>query len=108
MIIDIDLARSYCRASASDDPLLSVLVEAAEQWAAEYLGRSVFLDQAALDAAVADETAGERPMVINAAFTAAVLEIVSDRYDNREDSAKDATMTRAQRMLWPYRVSLGV
>lgn len=108
MIVSLDLARDYCRADSADDLVLTALVEAAEDWAAMFLNRKVFEDQDALNAAVLGGTAGDRPMVINAAFTAAVLEIASDRYANREDSAKASTMTRAEKMLWPHRVGLGV
>jgi len=108
MIVSLDLARRYCRASSTDDAVLTVLVEAAEGWASMFLNRQVFADQSALETAVAAGTAGESPMAVNAAFTAAVLEIVSDRYDNREDSAKGNTMMRAERLLWPYRIGLGV
>lgn len=108
MIGSLDLARQYCRASSADDAVLTVLVEAAEAWAVQFLDRRVFADQANLDDAVSAGTAGDRPMVVNAAFTAAVLEIVSDRYDNRENDAAPATMTRAEKLLWPFRVGLGV
>lgn len=108
MIVSLDLARAYCRADSADDLVLSALVEAAEDWAAMFLNRKVFEDGGKLSAAVLSGTAGDRPMVANAAFTAAVLEIVADRYANREDSAKPATMTRAEKMLWPHRVGLGV
>lgn len=108
MITSLDLARRYCRASASDDALLTVLVEAAEGLATSFLNRMVFADQAALDAAVAAGTAGESPMVVNAQFTAAVLELVCDRYDSRSNAPSSAAMTRAERMLWPHRVGLGV
>lgn len=108
MITSLDLARGYCRASASDDALLTVLVEAAEGWAASFLNRKVFADQAALEGAVVAGTAGETPMVANAPFTAAVLELVCDRYDSRSNAPSSSAMTRAERMLWPDRVGLGV
>jgi len=108
MIVSLDLARDYCRADSADDLVLSALVEAAEDWAAMFLNRKVFENEGKLNAAVLAGTAGDRPMVVNAAFTAAVLEIVADRYANREDNARASTMTRAEKMLWPYRVGLGV
>ena len=108
MIVSLDLARRYCRASASDDAVLTVLVDAAEGWATSFLNRKVFADQAALDAAVTAGTAGELPMVANAQFTAAVLELVADRYDNRENDTSNVGTTRAEKLLWPYRVGLGV
>ena len=108
MIVSLDLVRRYCRASASDDALLSVLVEAAEGWAASFLNRKVFKDQAALDDAVAAGTGGDLPMVANAQFTAAVLDLVEDRYDRRSDKPSSSAMTRAEKTLWPDRVGLGV
>lgn len=108
MITDLGLVRDYCRADSADDAVLSVLVEAAEGWASAFLNRQVFATQGELDAAVAAGAAGDQPMLANVRFTAAVLEIVADRYDHREDSAKGSTLTRAQRMLWPDRVGLGV
>ncbi|MBB6578004.1 hypothetical protein HNP33_002072 [Comamonas odontotermitis] len=108
MITSLELARRYCRASASDDALLTVLVEAAEGLAEKFLNRKVFADQAALDAALASGEAGNLPMLANAQFRAAVLEIASDRYDNRGDQPTAAAMTRAERILWPDRVGLGV
>lgn len=108
MITSLDLARRYCRASTSDDVLLTLLVEAAEGLAEKFLNRKVFGDQAALDAAVENGTAGADPMLANAQFKAAVLEMVSDRYDKRGDQPTPAAMTRAERILWPDRVGLGV
>ena len=106
MIVSLDLARRYCRASTSDDALLTVLAEAAEGWAASFLNRKVFADQAAVDAAGLD--AGTQPMIVNAQFTAAVLELVADRYDKRENGTANVSTTRAEKLLWPYRVGLGV
>ncbi|WP_313082561.1 head-tail connector protein [Pulveribacter sp.] len=112
MIVSLDLARDYCRADSADDVVLGALVEAAEDWAAMFLNRKVFKDQTALNAAVLAGTAGERPMVINAAFTAAVLLITAHLYDNRQEVVTGTIATQvpfgAEKILWPYRVGLGV
>lgn len=111
-IVSLDIARRYCRASPSDDVILGVLVEAAEGWASSFLNRKVFPDQPSLEAAVAAGDAGDRPLVANPPFTAAVLLIVAHLYDNRQEVVTGTIATQvpfgAEKILWPYRVGLGV
>lgn len=81
MIISLGLPRRYGGVCTSDDVLLTLLVEAAEGLAEKFLNRKVLCDQAALDAAMENGTAGADPTLANAKFKATVQEMVSDRYN---------------------------
>lgn len=111
-VIDIDVAMHHCRADEADRSDVLLKLEAAEESAAAYLNRSFYADADALAAAVLDGTAGEEPMVINKAITAACLLILGNLYANREDSVVGVSVSElpqgSRSLLHPYRVSLGV
>lgn len=112
-ILALDMVKSHLRVTwADEDQLIGLYLAAAEGSAASFLNRKVYQDQAALDAAVLAETAGDDPMVANSEIQAAVLLTVGHLYANREDSVIGATVAELPRgaldMLQPYRVGLGV
>lgn len=111
-LVDTDLAIRHLREAPDVD--VSVYLAAAEEKALAFLGRSVYPDQATLDAAVTEGTAGEWPMLINASVKAAVLLILGHLWANREavitgsSAAAVKIPLGAEDFLWPFRKGLGV
>lgn len=112
-LVTLDLAIGHCRANPGDeDELIRLYLDGAEQSALDYLNRKVFVDQAAMDAAVAAGTAGDHPMVVNSAIKVAILKTTAEVYANREDSIVGATVVElpvsAKAFLRPHRIVPGV
>lgn len=109
-LIPDELAREHLR--VDDDVPIDVYVRAAEQWAIEFLNRNIYADQAALDAAVDDGTAGDYPIVINDLMRAGILTLVGHLFENRESVVVGATVAEVPMsvtfLLHPYRKGLGV
>lgn len=109
MLIPDELAREHLR--VDDDVPINVYVRAAEQWAIEFLNRNVYADQAALDAAVDADTAGEHPMVANDLIRAAILTLLGHLYENRESVVVGAPVAEMPMsttfLLQPYRKGMG-
>jgi len=110
-LISDSLAREHLRIDDADEPI-SIYTRAAELWAAEYLDRNIYEDQTALDAAVADGTAGSDPIVINDLIRMGILLLLGHLYANREEVVVGETMVQVPmgvtRLLHPYRKGLGV
>lgn len=108
-LISDQLAREHLR--VEDDVPIDVYVRAAEQWAIEYLNRNIYVDQAALDAAVDENTAGDHPMVVNDLVQAGILTLVGHLFENRESVVVGATVAKVPMsvtfLLHPYRKGLG-
>lgn len=111
-VIDIEKAMKHCRALEDDRDLVQTYLDAAEDHAAQYLGRRFFEDQQALDDAVAAGNAGDNPIVINRSIEAACLLILGRLYANREDVVIGVMVSDLPRgsdhLLHPYRIGLGV
>lgn len=111
-VIAIETAMKHCRADDDDQAMVQTYLDAAEDHAAQYLGRKFYADQDTLDAAVLAETAGESPMVITPSVLAACLLILGHLYAHREDvvmGISSITLPRgSEHLLFPYRVGLGV
>lgn len=108
-----DQALAHLRADADqvDAQDLQLKLTAAELMACEYLGRSVYADQAALDAAMLAGTAGDAPMVCNDLVRAAILLILGHLWANREDVTTGAPVelpNGSRSLLAPYRKGMGV
>ncbi len=112
MLITPEVAMAHLRASADDADMILIYTDAAEQSAVDYLGRNVYGSAEAMAAAVADETAGELPMVINAAIKAAMLLTLGHLYSNRENVVIGVSTAElphgAHALLQPHRIGLGV
>ena len=114
MFLTPDLLIGYKRIDATEmvSPFLLLVIEAAELNAVAYLNRSVFPDKDAMDAAIADGTAGSNPMLIQADIKAGMLFIAGHLYDNREDvliGTVGAELPMGSRhFLRPHRISPGV
>ncbi|CAG2152665.1 hypothetical protein LMG19282_04250 [Cupriavidus campinensis] len=111
--VTIDLAIKHVRAEVgTEDDLIQLYLEGAQQAAMAYVNRQVFATQEDLDTAQTAGTAGDFPMVVNAAIKAAILKTTGDLYANREDSVVGATAVElpvsARRLLRPYRITPGV
>lgn len=81
-IITIEQAREHCKTDGVDDELLTLYANAAEAACAQLANRALFVDQAALEAAVAEVSTS-----MSAAFTAhktAMDAAASLDLDNRE------------------------
>lgn len=111
MLVSLDRAREHLRVDAgTEGDLITLYLQAAEQSAVDYLNRQVFLNQVDLDAAVAADTAGDFPMVVNAAIQAAILLVLGHLYANREEVAGGGLAQipyGARSLLWPHRINPG-
>ena len=111
-VISLTTARHHLRDPDDDDEYLELLIEAAEGQAMDYLNRRVYVDQQALDEAVAAGDAGDTPMVCNKQIKAACLLILGHLYANREDVVTGTTATElpqgSKALLTPHRVGWGV
>jgi len=111
-VIAIEIAMIHTRAEAEDQPMVQTYLDAAEDHAAQFLGRKFYPDQTALDDAVIAETAGLEPIVVNPSITAACLLITGHLFANREDvvvgSISSALPRGSEHLLFPYRIGLGV
>lgn len=111
-LVPLELARSHVKADGDDDDVLQAYLDAAEQFAQDYLNRRVFATQDELDAAVADGKAGDNPMVTNAAVNAGILLMCGHFYMNRQEVVTGVTAAQvpmgAERVLRPHRVIPGL
>lgn len=101
-IVTPDLAQKHLRLDEITDEVL-VYIDAAEEFAQEFLNRSVYADEVPLD----DETG----IVANGLIIAAILLILGHLYENRE-AVTNVTLSSAPlgalNLLQPYRVGMGV
>ncbi len=112
MLVTLPEALAHLRADPGvEDALVTLYLGAAEQSARDFLNRSVFADQAELDAAVTAGTAGSYPMVVNFAVKAAILLLLGSLYTNREEVAPGTSLAQlplgARSLLRPYRMHPG-
>jgi len=111
-VISMTIARHHLRDPDDDDAYLELLIEAAEGQAMDYLNRRFYVDQRAMDEAVATGEAGEAPMVCNKQIKAACLLILGHLYANREDVVIGTTATDLPKgslaLLTPHRIGWGV
>ena len=111
MLVPLERAREHLRVDPGQEAeLIGLYLLAAQQSAVDYLNRQVFADQGALDAAVAADSAGDYPMVVNAAIQAAVLLVLGHLYANREEVASGGVAQipyGARSLLWPHRINPG-
>lgn len=107
MYLPLTLVREYCNLTTEvSDQLLQLFVDAAEQRVAGFLNRplSQILDPIA-PPDVAD------PADYGQAVRLAVLLYVADAVDNRGTIVTgtiSSELPTAERLLWPYRIGLGV
>lgn len=111
-LVSIDLAIGHLRAEPDvENDQIQTYLDGAEQSAVDYLNRQVFPDKDSMDAAVADGTAGDFPMVVNGAIKVAILKTLGELYANREDSAVGVVVElpfNARTLLRPHRIVPGV
>lgn len=90
---------------------LAIYITAASEQCVEFLGRSVYPTQAALDEAIADSGDPEtdpNAMVVNGSIRAACLLQVAYLFRFREEQEQSPLNSAAKNLLWPFRVGLGV
>ncbi|EIX9144235.1 MULTISPECIES: head-tail connector protein [Klebsiella] len=108
-VINTETAMEHLRL---DDEIDKTMVEgylaAAEDAAMQFLNRCFFADQAALDSAVENESAGDRPLIITPSIQSAVLLIVGWLYENRGDDLSTDIPGPARWLLNPWRIQMGV
>ena len=111
-VIDIEVGMQHLRAEAEDQSLVQRYLDAAEDSAMQYLQRRFYVDNAGLEQAVLNGTAGRDPMLITPSILAACLLILGHFYDNRIDVFSDSGCTDlptgSRSLLAPFRVALGV
>jgi hypothetical protein len=103
-ILTLAIAKQHLRVdSVDDDAVVGVYLGAAEAAAAQYMGRVVYIDEAA----IGEDATG---IVMNFAITAAVLLITGHLYANREDTVIGMSVadlpSGSKMLLQPYRVDL--
>lgn len=111
-VIPIEQAMQHLRAEVEDQGYVELVLDAAEDSAAQFLNRRFYADADSLAAAVLDQSAGAEPMVITPAIRAACLLILGSLYATREAVVIGATATELpigpRQLMMPYRVGLGV
>ena len=106
MLLDLATVKLHLRVDDSaEDALIGLYVTAAEEFAMQFLGRTIY----ATELAQGLDTAG---IVINPAIQAALLLIVGKLYACREDAVVGVSVTQlpngAEYLLQPYRTGMGV
>lgn len=105
-ILDLAIAKQHLRVEgADDDAVVEVYLGAAEAAAAQFMGRMIYVDEAAM----AGDADG---VVVNFAIKAAVLLICGSLYANREDTVVGVSVAElpggSKMLLQPYRIGMGV
>ena len=112
MLLDLATAKLHLRVDGNaEDTLITLYLQAAQDSAEQFLNRTVYADQDALDAALLiDED--DDGIVVNASIEAAVLLITGHLYLSREDVAVGVSVAQlpsgSERLLMPYRINMGV
>ena len=106
MLLDFATVRLHLRVDDSaEDALIGLYVTAAEEFAMQFLGRTIYATELAQGA----DTAG---IVITPAIQAALLLIVGHLYANREDVLAGVSVAQlpngSQYLMQPYRIGLGM
>lgn len=106
MLLDLATVKLHLRVDDSaEDALIGLYATAAEEFAMQFLGRTIY----ATELAQGLDTAG---IVINPAIQAALLLITGKLYANREDTVVGVSATQlpngAEYLLQPYRIGMGV
>lgn len=111
-LVGLPLAKQQLRVSfTAEDTLIQQYLDQAEEAAAAFIRRRVFISQQTLDAAVLDGTAGTAPMVITPRFIGAVLLLTAHYYLNREATVASGLVELplgVQDLLFDMRAELGV
>lgn len=106
MLLDLATVKLHLRVDDSaEDALIGVYVLAAEEFAMQFLGRTIYATELAQGLDIAG-------IVINPAIQAALLLIVGHLYANREDVLAGVSVAQlpngSQYLLQPYRSGMGV
>ena len=106
MLLDLATVKLHLRVDDSaEDALIGLYVTAAEEFAMQFLGRTIY----ATELAKGLDTAG---IVVNPAIQAALLLIVGHLYANREDVLAGVSVAQlpngSQYLMQPYRIGMGV
>lgn len=111
-LITLNEAKLHLRVDHDyDDSDIQLKLDAAEEQAINFLERKVYATADDLNSAIMLNKAGERPMLINSSFKAAVLLLLGHLYENREEGSNDNTSNVKygfERLLSPYRINIGV
>ena len=113
MFLTLELAKGYQRIVGNDeDDVIALILSAAETAALAYLNRQVFVDAAAMAAAIEVDTAGLFPMVITDDIKVGILKLFGDLYENREDSVLAVSVAKlplgSRELLRPHRIGNGI
>jgi hypothetical protein len=102
-ILTLTIAKQHLRVEGTDDDaVVGVYLGAAEEAAAERMGRIIYADADAL--ALADDANG---IVLNFSITAAVLLMLGHLYEQREDTVMGSVIelpSGSKMLLAPYRI----
>jgi hypothetical protein len=111
-VIPIEVAMQHLRADSEDQGYVELVLEAAEDSAAQFLNRRFYADAEALASGVLAGVAGTDPILVNPSIRAACLLIAGNLYGNREDVVVGTISSElpmgSKSMLMPYRIGLGV
>ncbi|AHB05615.1 bacteriophage protein [Pandoraea pnomenusa 3kgm] len=111
-LVTLELAVKFVRQDlGADDDVIQMALDGATQASVDYLNRQVFETDGAMQVAITAGTAGDNPMVVNAAIKAAILKTTAELYANREDSTLGSVAElpfNARTLLRPHRIVPGV
>ncbi|OYQ76051.1 head-tail connector protein [Wohlfahrtiimonas chitiniclastica] len=104
-MIDLSVAKQHLRIDHdSEDELIQMQIEAAIEYAAKYLNRSIIAHE--------HDRKMQRDIVINSSIKAAVLLVLGTLYENRENeivgSITSPLKFGTKALLDPYRIKMGV
>ncbi len=111
-LVSLELAIKFVKQDpGADDDVVGIALGGATQAALDYLNRRVFETVEDMQAAIAEGTAGDNPMVVNDAIKAGILKTMAELYANREDSTVGTVSElpfNAKSLLRPHRIVPGV
>lgn len=111
-VIPIEVAMQHLRADSADQSYVALVLEAAEDTAAQYLNRRFYADAETLASGVLTGDAGADPILVNPSIRAACLLIAGNLYENREDDVAGGAFSEmpsgSKSLLTPYRIEWGV
>jgi hypothetical protein len=100
-VLTLDEIKAHLRLDGSEeDAHLTLLNEAAQDYASQYMNRAIPWH---------DDVGAEQP--VPASVKAAILLTIGDLYENRESAFVGVSRSdnpTAMRLLYPYRVGLGI
>ncbi|AIP65334.1 MULTISPECIES: head-tail connector protein [pseudomallei group] len=114
-IVSLELALAHLREDEGvADDLIRIYINAATQSASDYIDRKIYANDEEMQAAIAEQTTDDDPVVANDVIRTAILLTIGKLYAYREDVVAGTSASvmelpsGAKALLFPYRTGLGV